>query len=470
MDRYQGNVHAVYLLDLAGSHTLRAGLDADRPTSTWTRSHQGGVVLQEPPGSAPPPLISQTYKYTTQLLGGFVQDSWHLPLPIGVTVNAGIRYDTQWVYTDKGELAFALAHQLSPRVGLVVDPLNRSRMRLFTHYAKYSGQMPLGLMRLAFPQYTPPPATTRPPIYSPSPPTHDPQVDPGLVAPSSSELVAGAEFMMPWLSRLNASYTHRRLDSVIDDLSDDESNTYFLGNPGSGLASAFPKAERTYDAVTVSLSHVTSTEWLAQASYTLSRLEGNYTGPALGGFDRPSRTDNASSGLLPDDRTHSLKLHGARVFGLTRHLSVNLGLSYRGRSGTPLNYLGADPLFGPGERFVLPRGSSGERTPWVHTVDSHLGWTWRPDRDKAVTLSLEAFNLFNFQAATRVDENYTYAPVLPVTEPVEAGTLTPDQVTRIDEYTFEKEPLREEDLNRNFKQPLQYQAPRQVRLGLRYSF
>jgi hypothetical protein len=470
VDRSQGNVQATYALDLAGHHTIRAGLDTDRPTSTWTRSTQGGVVLQEPPSSAPPPVISQTYKYTTQFLGGFVQDSWTLPLPIWVTVNAGLRYDTQWLYTDTGELAFALAHQLSPRVGLVVDPTKESSMRLFAHYAKYPGQLPLGLMRQAFPQYTPPPGTRPSPIYSPSPPTHDPQVDPGLVAPSSSEVVAGVELLVPWRSRLNASYTHRRLDSVIDELSDDAGNTWFLGNPGSGIASEFPKARRTYDAVTVALSRDYAWDWLLQASYTWSRLRGNYTTAILGGFDLLSRADNVSSGLLPEDRTHSLKLHGAKAFRFTRDLSANLGLSYRGRSGTPLNYLGGDPLFGPGEIFVLPRGSSGERTPWVHTVDSNVGLTWRFDRSKAVSLTVDVFNLFNFQAATRVDQNYTYASVLPVTEPVAPGTLTPDKVTRLTGFLSEKEPLRAEDLNPNFKKPLQYQAPRQVRLGLRYSF
>jgi hypothetical protein len=355
-------------------------------------------------------------------------------------------------------------------VGLVVEPTNESSMRLFAHYAKYPGQLPLSLMRLAFPQYTPPPATTRPPIYSPRPPTHDPQVDPGLDAPSSSEVVAGAEFLMPWSALLNASYTHRRLDSVIDDLSDNLGATYFLGNPGSGLASNFPKAERTYDAVTVALRRNYGTEWLVQASYTWSRLRGNYNAAILGDFELLSRTDNASSRLLPEDRTHSLKLHGAKRFELTRSLSVNLGLSYRGRSGTPLDYLGADPLLGPGGIFLLPRGSSGERTPWVHTVDSNMGLTYWLGQGKAVSLTLEAFNLFNFQEATRVDQNYTYAFVLPVTEPLEPGTLTPGKVTRIDDYTGEPAPLRAEDLNRNFKKPLQYQAPRQVRLGLRYSF
>jgi len=469
VDRYQGNVQATWLLNLAGSHLLEAGVDVDRPTSTRILSIQGAVVIREPPSPAPPPIISQTYRYTTQLLGGFVQDSW--TLFNRVTLNAGLRYDTQWLYTSEGKRAFALEHQLSPRMGLVVDPTAEGRMKLFAHYAKYPGQLPLGLMERAFPytrQYTPASSGGPGGGYTGGSSNRNP-VDPQLVAPSSSELVAGAEYQLPRATRLSATYVHRRLDSVVEEMSRDAGNTWFLGNPGSGLASEFPKAQRTYEAVTVALSRVFTQGWLAQASYTWSRLEGNYTGPAQGDFQLLWLMRNRS-GLLPHDRTHSLELFGAKAFQLTRDLSANLGLSYRGRSGTPLNYLGGHALIGPGETFVLPRGSSGERTPWVHSVDSNVGLTYRLGGSKAVSLTVDVFNLFDFQAATRVDQNYTYASVLPVTTAVEPGKLTPDRVTKIDEDTGTQAPLRAEDLNRNFKKPIEYQAPRQVRLGLRYSF
>ncbi|HZH76909.1 MAG TPA: TonB-dependent receptor, partial [Archangium sp.] len=416
VERYQANAQASWLLKLAGTHLLEAGVDADLPTSTRTWSFPGGVTIRDPPGSAPPvQQLSQTSRYSTRLLGGFVQDSWLLFNR--VTLNAGLRYDTQWLYTKEGELAVVLGHQLSPRVGLVVDPTARGRMKLFAHYAKYPGQLPLNMMQWAFPARLSKAAG----------------VDPGLVPPSSSELVAGAEYQVLRATRLSATYVHRRLDSVVEGMSRDDGNTYFLGNPGMGLASTFPKAERTYGAVTVALSRVFTEGWLAQASYTWSRLEGNYTGPLLGEFQMLSHTQNRS-GLLPYDRTHSLKLFGARAFHFTPALSANLGLSYRGRSGTPFNYLGGHLFIGPGETFILPRGSSGERTPWIHTLDSNVGLTYRLGGSKAVSLTVDVFNLFNFQEATRVDQNYTFASVLP-TVGIEPGKLTPDRVTRINEDT-----------------------------------
>jgi hypothetical protein len=299
-------------------------------------------------------------------------------------------------------------------------------------------------------------------------------VDPELVPPSSSELVAGAEYEVLANIRLFATYTHRGLDSVIENLDrGDGVSPTFLGNPGLGLARDFPKAERTYDAVTVAVDRFITRDWLLQASYTWSRLHGNYAGPFLprldwgeptlrSDFTFPSQLTNRS-GPLPNDRTHTVKVLGAKEFALTRALSASLGLSYRGQSGTPINYLGGHPEAGMGETFVLPRGASGERTPWLHTIDARLGVSYQLARGKEVSLSLEALNLFNFQEVTRVNEHYTYAPVLPLETGVDAGDLTPDMVRTVDGRPLDA-------ANPEFLKPTQYQAPRQVRLGLRYTF
>jgi hypothetical protein len=453
-DRYQGNVQATWLLSLAGTHVFRAGVDTEHVASE--------KVLPPPTLPSEEPASRPSYRYTSNLLGGFVQDSWSLSNR--VTVNAGLRYDTQWLYQADGPLAFALSPQLSPRVGVVVDPMAQGRMKLFAHYAKYHGQLPLGLMWGAFMLegiYPRRSAATQPrEVIS--------GADPTLVATSTTELVAGAEYEVLPLLRLSAHYTHRQLDSVIEGMS--LGYGYFLGNPGLGLAKDFPKAERTHDAVSLVLSRTFREGWLVQASYTLSRLYGNYPGPSngddhtvLSDFDLQSLMEN-QTGLLPYDRTHSLKLFGAREFQFTRELSASLGLSYLGRSGTPINYLGGHPLYGANETFILPRGSSGARTPWVHVIDSNVGINYRLGGDKVLSLTLDVFNLFNFQEVTRVDEIYTYAAVLPV-KTGGPGDL-PGAVLNVDTG----EALAADEVNPNFKQPVQYQSPRLVRLGLRYAF
>ncbi|WP_051256643.1 TonB-dependent receptor [Cystobacter fuscus] len=450
MERYQASAQATWLLQLAGTHVLRWGVDGefDRVSSL----PGGGEVIirsDRATGFLQDSTLSPEERYTNNLLGGFVQDSW--TLSNRVTVNAGVRYDTP-----EGALTFALRDQLSPRIGLVVEPLAQGGMKLFAHYAKYRGQLPLGLMEVAFP----PGAGDLMPV------------DPSLLPPSSTELVAGAEYEVLSDTRLSAYYTHRRLDSAIEVLDIDSYASAFLGNPGLGLADHLPKAERTYDGVTLVLSRTFRDGWLAQASYTWSRLYGNYVGPVREdgtvfpsdlGFSYPLENQR---GLLPYDRPHTLKLFGARVFHLTREVSASLGLSYLGRSGTPINYLGGHAMYGRDKVFILPRGSSGERTPWVHNIDSNVGVNYRLGGDTVVSFTLDVFNLFNFQRATRVDELYANEHVLPLETPVpDGGFVTPGMIK-----TVGGEPLTPDKVNRNFKRPLAYQAPRQVRLGLRYTF
>ncbi|MFY0574197.1 TonB-dependent receptor plug domain-containing protein [Cystobacter fuscus] len=184
MERYQASAQATWLLQLAGTHVLRWGVDGefDRVSSL----PGGGAVIirsDRATGFLQDSTLSPEERYTNNLLGGFVQDSW--TLSNRVTVNAGVRYDTQWLYrkpqrpyqTDDA-LTFALRDQLSPRIGLVVEPLAQGGMKLFAHYAKYRGQLPLGLMGVAFPSgardlmpVDPPSSRPRPPSSSRAPST-----------------------------------------------------------------------------------------------------------------------------------------------------------------------------------------------------------------------------------------------------------------------------------------------------------
>ena len=282
-----------------------------------------------------------------------------------------------------------------------------------------------------------------------------------LLPQSSTELMAGAEHALTDTPRLGAWYVHRNLDTAVEDMSTDEGVSYFVGNPGRGRGASFPEPVRTYDAGTVYVSRAFTDGWMAQASYTLSRLHGNYSGllrpdtaqlqpNTLPDFDDPVMMIN-STGPLPLDRTHSLKLFGAKEFHLSPKVSTNLGVSYRGSSGTPISYLGQHPDTGQ-EVFILPRGLAG-RTPWVHTIDSNLGVNYRLDGHQVVSLSVAVFNLFNFQAVTRVDEDYTLGAFLPI----EGGT--PEDL-----------PSGSSEENVNFRTPIQRQPPRQLRIGIRYGF
>ncbi|WP_375771437.1 TonB-dependent receptor [Archangium gephyra] len=528
LDRVQANAKGTYLLDLLGSHVLKAGVDVELLNYYQKKAYSGGVLHREAltgtswqdyrrygfvsgPDQATPLLFQESQSRSTTA-GGFLQDSW--TIANRVTVNAGVRYDTQWMYGGDGSLALVMANQVSPRVGLIVDPLANGRMKVYANFARYYEQVPLNMMDRAFPgerryqanrsagvgKCDPDTMATREgqdqcetdaTLIASTPTGLNPSrlytggkadkepVDPDIQPQSSDEYLVGAEYEVLANVRMGATFTHRNMGAVIEDMSRDDGNTYFLGNPGRGFAKEFPTPTRNYDAVSVFLNRTFGDGWLAQASYTWSRLYGNYPGlfrpenaqldpNILSDFDLVSLLTNRE-GLLPYDRTHAIKLFGAKEFNISNDLSASIGISYRGNSGTPINYIGGHPLYGPSEAFIIQRGTGG-RTDWINNIDSNVGVNYRISKTNVVSLSLDVFNVFNFQGVTTVDQNYTFASVLPVKGGVTAADLTTDKITKINDETGEEEAFTADDINKNFKKPTSYQTPRQIRIGLKYTF
>jgi len=209
----------------------------------------------------------------------------------------------------------------------------------------------------------------------------------------------------------------------VEDMSNDEANTYFIGNPGEGIANTFPHAQRTYHAVTVSFSRTFSDLWLAQISYTWQQLRGNYDGlyrPEDGQLDPNLNSTFDLKDLLPNqygplagDITHTIKAFLAKEFVILPVFSITLGGSYIGSSGAPINYLGAQDLYGPGQAYILTRGSGG-RLPWNNTVDARLLVNYRIGKDSVISAGVDVFNIFNWQKPTSVDQNYTFDTVGPI--------------------------------------------------------
>jgi len=216
---------------------------------------------------------------------------------------------------------------------------------------------------------------------------------------------------------------------------------------------------------------------MAQASYTYSRVLGNYAGLAsanngqldpniTSAFDLIDLLPN-QEGILPADHRHQVKVFAAKEFPLTGNLGINLGVTYQGASGGAISYLGSQELYGPGEAFILPRGAGG-RLPWQHTFDAHLGIDYRVSKDSTASLTVDPFNLFNAQSLAGVDQEYTYSDVLPIR--VSSNNLTPDQIRN------QLSNLQDVDFggpaapNPNFKNASAYQPERSVRFGVRVTF
>jgi len=526
MDRVNARASVTYLLSALGHHVFKAGLDYDYDRYNVIKAYSGGVTGRQSLSGA---TVSdfRSYAYltgpdevnrqlsvnvtpTTNMFGLYLQDSWSIA--DRVTLNAGIRYDTQQLYDATGRLGMALNNMWSPRIGLIYDPTQQGRSKIFANFARYYQSMPLNIADRALsgenqvtrvhncrivqdPNVINQPGcenyailggTTNPSRIALVTGQGRSPVDPNLQAQAKDEIVLGGEYEVIPDLRVGVTYTRSWMLNVIEDMSNDEAASYFIGNPGYGLATAFPKASRDYDAVTLLATKVMSDGWFAQLSYTWSYLRGNWAGfirPESGQidpgsnstFDLKSLLDN-QVGALPGDRTHFVKGYASKQFIIAGGLSLLLGLSYTASSGTPLNYLGSHPLYGAGEAYILPRGSAG-RTPWIHDISLKAGVAYQINKDYGLQFSVDVLNLMNFAAATELDENLTQEDTLPYTLAagqnaqnalciggnVAAGCTTPVQLGAggtLDPANFSS----------NFKQPTAYQAPRQVRFGIKFTF
>jgi hypothetical protein len=233
-----------------------------------------------------------------------------------------------------------------------------------------------------------------------------------------------------------------------------------------GLA-ALPKPERTYDAVTLSAVKRLSQAWMLQASYTYSRLFGNYNGlydadnsyAAPNGnnaYDYPDLVYN-KKGPLANDRPHSGHVDAYYQIPAGQDGFVVVGASFSAYSGIPRNYVAA---ILPGQQlvFLLPRGSAG-RTPTVTQTDVKLSYHRKLSKTMAGEAFLDLYNVMDQRTALAVDDNYT----LDVAGAIVNGNVNDLKYAR----NASGAPINK---NPNFGQPTAYQMPIYGRMGVRLSF
>lgn len=527
-DRYQLSSTATWLVQGLGHHIAKAGFSLELTDYAHTKSYTGGVqYLENDDGSigdqfrfgylsapdVPVSLDGRTLHTKSLIAGGFIQDSWSIVDK--VTVNLGVRYDTQALYADNGVLGLLLPNQWSPRAGIIYDPTQSGRSKIFINYARYFENVPLDLADVALSgephtlatyDYECQPAQV---VQNPKgclDPAHirtsdsatNPNqrytafgagaspVDPNLKPQSLYEIVLGGDYEVFADARLSATYTLRRMEHVVEDMSRDGLQTFFLGNPGEGIASDFPKAKRDYDAFTLQFIKNFRNNWLANASYTWSHLHGNIGGflspdGALipnhtADFDTKALTINRD-GDLPNDHRHAFKIFGSRDWVLAPQHRIATGVALHASSGAPTTPEGADVNYGPGFSFLQPRGT-GARLPWTYGADLQLGYRINFSKDHSLAFTVDIFNVLNRHQVTGVDENYTtlttvakpggtvadatYAPGATKDGPVDPKTGMPMPVD------VGGQPVKQD--NPQYGRPTSYSDPRVFRFGLRWTY
>ena len=333
---------------------------------------------------------------------------------------------------------------------------------------------------------------------------------------------------------LRGRYTHKQIDSAIEDIGyhEDGSESYFIGNPGEGICAqpacgrySIPgapdqKPVRDYDALEVSVDKRFARNAFLNASYTLSRLYGNYSGLAStdeysvnAGVGRDSPNVNRffdtpfghavvggapNLGRLPTDRPHVFKVFGAYTFNnqdsfikLPRNNELELSTFFTAQSGTLVT--SRVDLLDDAYIILNGRGDLG-RTEMFNQTDLGLTYRYKFGRDNrwGLEFNVDVLNAFNQNAVLQSFEA--------VSDHIfEGGDFAPLGVTIGDEVDFDRaffdgritaerimtlvntQVQTGVDVNGNpvyeqiqpdsrYKQPQVFQAPRTVRFGFRFTF
>lgn len=340
-------------------------------------------------------------------------------------------------------------------------------------------------------------------------------VDPNIKAFQQTEYTAGFERDLGNSYLFTSRYTHKQVDFAVEDIgirAATGGEAYIIGNPGFGLAAQISeengfiplKAVRNYDAAEFRVVKRFATTAYLDASYTLSRLFGNYAGLASSdeagrtspnvnrNFDLPfigfSALGRPDDGRLATDRPHAFKVSGAYTYdwrGSSNATEIS-GFTQIA-SGTPRTT--RFTAFGVGGQILNGRGDLG-RTETFTQTDLALSHKYRFGRDNRLTLSfdidvLNAFNEANVISHFDTISTTGITPALlgvtgnPGCIPSGPNATCANQATvnafRLFQRTNTSTAINtifdapgREDLR--FQQPNGYQGPRSLRFGFRVLF
>jgi len=405
----------------------------------------------------------------------FIQDSWLVADRL--RLNAGLRWDGQYLGTVGGPVVQSITDQWQPRIGIVLQPGVPGSQKITASFARYYQQLPLLPSTFAHA-----PWESRDLIYSADPRLYPDSLlfervyaDPantdqagveGLRGEHLDEVAVGYEILLGRRFEIGVHGMYRHLRETIGAAYDadrvtakGDTGSFVAGNPGRGALDFISPERRDYLALALAVEYRGAHIDLG-GSYVLSRNYGTYTG--LYGSDlglpAPKRTLMRdfpsqvpySAGLLPNDRPHVVKAYGS----FRTAAGVTVGVFFTWQSGTPLSVFGRGPL---GPIFLVQRGSAG-RTPSI------WDWSFRFTYDVGRLglgvprgrVLLDVLHLASRRAVVQVDQ----VAFLELDDP----TLDPFRAS------YEELVVHQGTPNPDFGRAIAHQPPMTVRLGLEVRF
>ncbi len=473
-DRLFFQADSTVYANAGGQHQIKFGAQLDRYGNDVLRgeSRNRVTIRWNTPLSTGVPVTRGTYGYYSvrsnaiapkqglitggnihsNMIGLFIQDAWTINNKL--TVNLGIRTEQEKVPTyTTGEdvpefgLEFPFSQKIAPRLGFAYDIRGDGNWKLGGSWGIFYDIFKLELPRGSFggdkwleyyytldtPNYPPlvdgancPPACNgtliRGPIDFRHPSFGADAIDPDLKPMRLSEYTMTLDHQLNDRMSLGLRYVHKQVDTAIEDtgsLDAQGNEIYVVANPGEGLTAlahtnpnvALPKAIRDYDAVELAFNKRFSDNWMFYASYTWSRLYGNYSGltqsdengrtsPNVGRlFDYPLMMfqdgGTPALGPLATDRPNQFKTQFVYQFGFGTSVGANAYVA----SGLPVTReIGIYPTSNLPVQYA-GRGSDG-RTPMFSQTDMFVQHTFRVAGDRSLQLSFNVLNLFDQSTTT----------------------------------------------------------------------
>ncbi|MBN1443119.1 MAG: TonB-dependent receptor [Planctomycetes bacterium] len=437
-------------------HALKAGLafkinryEFSRHTQELTRDIGDVFRLYE---------VDNVGSTSNRIPSIYLQDTWHLSERF--RLNAGLRWEGQFMIDTNDEVAQRVTDQWQPRIGFTYQPGEIGTQKIFGSFGRYYHVFASHLStwyhsdtsRLLWEYYSCdpricalPPDSTRNSVGN-----HIQDEVDGLAGQHFDEFSLGYERQLSAGSRLAIRGIHRVLREAVEDGYSTEVGDWVYGNPGSGQLNEYPKAKHEYSALELSYEYFRSERFDVRAAYILSRNYGNYMGlynsdffwaapNANGSFDVPEIMVDGT-GLLPNDRTHVIKLSGSYRVGA----GLTLGGSATWQSGTPKNEWGGTPWEPPYYSFLQTRGEAG-RTPSIWDLNLRASYLLPPIGPSIhARLLVDIFHLGSQREAVLYDM-------------IHYRNIDPGDGSQIDP-------------NPNYGQPIRFQPPMAVRVGVDLDF
>ena len=471
--RYLGTASVTKYL---GNNEIKGGIEYMEDKAEVIKRMSGGqqVTIYDNPGNAAQPVYSHFYWTiptaslpdnvpTSQLTATPYHRTWSfylqdtLTLLPNLTVNVGLRYDNQQIFSGDGTRQINLTDSWAPRVGFTWDPTKDNKTKVFGSFGYFYEQIPMDLVIRSYS------SERQPTIYNFDPTSIVPDAtaagivgdenavrqgggkifggfndltDNGLSGQYLREGIFGVEREVLPNIAVGARYVYRDLPQVVEDYLCSTEGDYCVGNPTEDRMKYLysldyntqflaPKAKRIYRGYQFDVQKRFSDNWTLLASYVYATLKGNYDG-TFSPYTQPRGTADpnisalydyydfftkgsvvngvaqpfTANGYLSNDRRSVAKLSGVYV----TPFNLSLGLVTYYQTGTPISRIGFSDAYTRPEFFLATRGSEG-RVGSSYDADFHLGY---PLQLGPVSLSflVDVFNILNTQKVIAVDQRY----------------------------------------------------------------